>query len=172
MTKAMIRRFMLDKRLALDTIIKQQKSSEMIQHIKAHPKYQQAHTVGIYEPIKGELDLTELLSDNKRYFIPKVKGNSMVFQEITLSTTLELSELGILESTENNAYDLPLDILFVPALAISKNGDRIGYGKGFFDQYLKQYRPKWTIGVIYDFQLLDSFETHEEDMKIDEVITV
>jgi 5-formyltetrahydrofolate cyclo-ligase len=172
MTKAHIRRLMLEKRLQLSPLEIEQKSMQIIHLIQAHPKYQQARTVGIYKSIKNELDLSALLSDNKRFFIPKVTGETMVFQEITHSTPLKLSDLGILETISDESYALPLDVLFVPALAISNKCDRIGYGKGFFDKYLKTNRPKWTIGVIYAFQSVLTFETHEEDVTLDEVILV
>ena len=60
--------------------------------------------------------------------------------------------------------------MIVPALAISKNNSRVGYGKGYYDRYIKDHKIKYKLGVIYDFQEVDEIETTPLDQKLDEYI--
>jgi 5-formyltetrahydrofolate cyclo-ligase len=46
----------------------------------------------------------------------------------------------------------------------------VGYGKGYYDRFLSQYRPKKVMGVIYDFQEVETFHIDEYDQKLDGMI--
>ena len=50
------------------------------------------------------------------------------------------------------------------------NGNRIGYGKGFYDKFLIGFK-KFKIGICYDFQLVKSFSKSNQDIPIDAIIT-
>ena len=62
------------------------------------------------------------------------------------------------------------DLLLVPGVAFTDTGNRLGYGGGFYDRFLKEH-PCKTIGIGYDFQLLKELPTEEHDICLDEVIT-
>ncbi|MGE5521889.1 MAG: 5-formyltetrahydrofolate cyclo-ligase [Candidatus Dadabacteria bacterium] len=85
---------------------------------------------------------------------------------------------------EANAFNIPepkdteevppesLDLVIVPLLAFDLQGIRVGYGKGYFDRYLKQCRPDCLkVGLSY-FPPVDRIEdTHEFDVPLDFCIT-
>jgi 5-formyltetrahydrofolate cyclo-ligase len=85
---------------------------------------------------------------------------------------------------EANAYNIPepldnevvepslLDLVIVPMLAFDLNGNRVGYGKGFYDRYLKQCRKDCIkIGLSY-FGPVDSIEDRDDfDVPLDLCIT-
>jgi len=77
----------------------------------------------------------------------------------------------VMEPMEGDIVDLEIDYMIVPALAILKSGYRIGYGKGYYDQFLKRIRPHRAVGVIYGFQEIDSFEIAEHDQPLDAYYT-
>ena len=60
--------------------------------------------------------------------------------------------------------------MIVPALAISPSRDRVGYGKGFYDKYIKSHHIKYTLGVIYDFQEVKHIDTTSDDQRLDQYI--
>ena len=59
----------------------------------------------------------------------------------------------------------------VPGVAFSpKTGVRIGYGKGFFDRFLKDFKGI-KIGLSFEIQLVDDIPANEEDIAMDAIIT-
>jgi 5-formyltetrahydrofolate cyclo-ligase len=85
---------------------------------------------------------------------------------------------------EANAYNIPepldtemadptvIDLVIVPLLAFDVNGNRVGYGKGYFDRYLKECRDDCIkVGLSY-FEPLDAIEdANEFDVPLDFCIT-
>ena len=66
------------------------------------------------------------------------------------------------------------DILLVPLLAYDKNLNRIGYGGGFYDRYikrLKKIKKIIIIGIAYSFQEIKKVPTNKYDINLDFIIT-
>jgi 5-formyltetrahydrofolate cyclo-ligase len=85
----------------------------------------------------------------------------------------EANEYNIPEPLDNEvAKPTLLDIVIVPVLAFDLEGNRVGYGKGFYDRYLKQCRKDCLkIGLSY-FEPVDAIEDRDEfDVPLDLCIT-
>nr|CAD7599414.1 unnamed protein product [Timema genevievae] len=70
-----------------------------------------------------------------------------------------------------------LDLIVVPGLAFSRQGARLGRGKGYYDTYLTKCRqlqntPPVTVGLAFKQQVLDNIPTQEFDVKMDHVLFV
>ena len=82
---------------------------------------------------------------------------------------------GILEpSGENQEKILPeqIDLVIIPLLIFDINGNRVGYGKGFYDRFLQQCRPKTLkIGVCLEEPIEMIEDTNEFDIKMNFCIT-
>ena len=59
----------------------------------------------------------------------------------------------------------------VPGVAFDFSGNRIGYGKGFYDRFLKDIPRQVRFGLSYRFQVLESVPSHKTDVKMGRVIT-
>lgn len=168
MTKAQIRRDMLEKRLSMEPDVVMKKSNKLIKTIIKQRWFKDAQVIGLYHPIKNEVNLLGLLQiPDKTFALPKVVGQDLDFLSYQSGDALALSELHILEPVHGINVSHQLDVLFVPALAIDKHGNRVGFGKGFFDRYFKRYRPKMIVGVIYDFQEYNRIKPDDDDMPVD-----
>ncbi|HEU4535368.1 MAG TPA: 5-formyltetrahydrofolate cyclo-ligase, partial [Polyangiaceae bacterium] len=65
-----------------------------------------------------------------------------------------------------------LGLIVVPALAIDALGQRIGYGAGFYDRLLPTHSPPaFTVGVVFDFQLISETPATEGDFALAWVAT-
>ncbi len=132
--------------------------------------------LGSYYPYNYEFDVTEILEKFriKNYLIslPKIKKNfDMDFYQWSLKDPLKLNKYGIPEPISNKI--IYPDILLVPLVAYDKNLNRIGYGGGFYDRYIKRLKEKKkviTIGLGYSFQKVKKIPTNKYDMKLDFVI--
>ena len=171
MTKEKIRKSMLIKRFAINKKDKKKLDLEAVNLIKRHKYYRSAKRIGIYHPIKNELDITKLLEENKAFYLPRVFGLEMEYIHATIKTKLKMSKLRILEPEHKLEKATP-ELLIVPALAVDDRLNRVGYGKGFFDRYIKNNPQTKTLALVIDFQVLKSVPKNNNDMKVHDIIVV
>ncbi len=133
------------------------------------------------------LPITQQKEVDTEYILHLLSGKD---KEIVVSKSdfdaVEMSHFLLTDSTKfrKNRYDIPepvnglevpaskIDVVFVPLLAFDKSGNRVGYGKGFYDKFLSQCRPE-TIKIGLSF-----FEAEEAidgvftgDVKLDFCVT-
>ena len=133
--------------------------------------------LGGYYPYNYEIDILQILEkfEKKKFIItlPKIKKNSqMDFFQWSKNDPLSINKFGIPEPI-SKVVKYP-DVLLVPLLAFDKNFNRIGYGGGFYDRYIKKIRKRkkvLTIGFAYSFQKLKKIPTNKYDIKLDFIIT-
>ena len=62
-------------------------------------------------------------------------------------------------------------MVFIPGIAFDARGYRTGYGKGYYDRWLKSVPLEKTVGLAYDFQITDKLPTEEYDIPVGVIIT-
>ena len=157
-----LKRFIFNFDLILD-ILKKKKVSGRI--------------IGGYYPYNYEIDILQILENfKKKKFIitlPKIKKNSqMDFFQWSKTDPLSINKFGIPEPI-SRIVKYP-DVLLVPLLAFDQNFNRIGYGGGFYDRYIKKIKKRkkvLTIGFAYSFQKVKKIPTNKYDIKLDFNIT-
>ena len=164
---------MLEKRYGIPQAIHDKYSNEAVKRIQSHPLYQQSKVIGLYHPIKQELNLVPITNDQDKVFLlPVVEGDEMHFHVYDQDATLTKSHLNILEPKDNPILDESLELLIVPALAVNHQGDRVGYGKGYFDRFLKQHPHIHTLTVVLDFQVLEDIPVESTDHPIQHLLII
>ena len=96
----------------------------------------------------------------------------MNFFEWSQKDPFEINSYGIPEPISNKV--IYPDIILVPLVAFDKYLNRIGYGGGFYDRYLKKIKKRkkiLTIGLAYSFQRVKKIEAEQNDIKLDFIIT-
>ena len=63
-----------------------------------------------------------------------------------------------------------IDTILVPAVAFSRSGDRLGFGKGYYDKLLMNFKGT-VIGIGYDFQVIDELPSLPHDIRMNKIIT-
>lgn len=113
-----------------------------------------------------------LLKNKKKMYVPKIVNNDIVSIEWNETTELVKNKWNIFEpySTENQCKKT-FDVIFIPMLACDKHGNRIGYGKGFYDRFLATQPFAKKIGLCFFDELNDVFETNAFDIKLDYLAT-
>lgn len=98
----------------------------------------------IFMPIEAqkEIDTTALITvlqaKEKNIYIPKVKGLELKHYAFTDQTLLRQNKWGISEPVDGKTVEASvIDIVFIPLLGFDQRGNRVGYGKGFYDRFLK-----------------------------------
>ena len=133
--------------------------------------------VGGYYPYNYEIDAIKVLEKFEKIgyeiSLPKIKKNSqMDFFRWSIKDPLSINKYGIPEPTSDKMI-VP-NILLVPLVAFDKNCNRIGYGGGFYDRYIKKIKKIKkivTIGLAYSFQRINQIPTDKYDVKLDFIVT-
>ena len=134
-------------------------------------------TIGAYYPYNYEVDILGVLKnlEKLKYLItlPRIKKNfQMEFFYWSTKEPLLINHYGIPEPMSKRV-EYP-DILLVPLVAFDKIFNRIGYGGGFYDRYIKKIKKNKkvvTIGIAYSFQKVKEIKTNKLDIKLDFVVT-
>ena len=133
--------------------------------------------VGGYYPYNYEFDAVHILKkfekQNYQISLPKIKKNfQMDFFHWSSKDPLSINKYGIPEPTSTQVK-FPT-ILLVPLVAFDKDFNRIGYGGGFYDRYIKKIKRIKniiTIGLAYSFQKVNKIPANKNDIKLDYIIT-
>ncbi len=134
-------------------------------------------TIGGYYPYNFEVDDIEILKKlekkNFKISLPKIKKNhQMDFFKWSSKDPLIINKIGIPEPVSKD-LKYP-DILLVPLVAFDKNLNRVGYGGGFYDRYIKKiksFKEIITIGMAFSFQRVDRIFIDKNDIKLDFILT-
>ncbi|HKY37468.1 MAG TPA: 5-formyltetrahydrofolate cyclo-ligase [Polyangiaceae bacterium] len=160
------------------------RSQGIVEQALALPHFAAASSVALFFPMadRQEVDLRELDAEarrqGKRVYYPflQQRGESLVTGLRITSSLSDLADRGqrFLEPSSDapQAARGDVELLFVPALAVAPSGHRLGYGLGFYDALLPDFRPPaQAVAVAYDFQLLVELPTLPHDVPCDAVLT-
>jgi 5-formyltetrahydrofolate cyclo-ligase len=178
-SKDELRAFLLQKRQHLLSQDTQQKNQKIFELLKAFIQSQKINTVGLFASYRHEPDMWPLMSylmkSGYRIGLPKVvdyKSSKMVFERISSINSLTENKLGIKEPTSGETLFLdPKGILIVPALAVDRDGHRIGYGKGFYDRYISANTQLQTVAVVFSDFVFDSLLHDKHDQKVQVIVS-
>lgn len=165
-----LRKQALKKRSLLTDDDRVMKSNDIVDNVI--PLLKDKKTIGIYIPMKDEVDVTSLMFLYSSLGVPKVRNQEEIdFFLIHNVNELKEGTFQILEPT-STIWIAPddFDAIVVPLVAFDSNKNRIGYGKGYYDRYLKQTKAV-KIGVAFEVQKVAAFEIGEQDVALDYIVT-
>lgn len=110
---------------------------------------------------------------NKKLFVPTIVAQNIIPTPVFSDTQFVPGAFGILEPLGAGKSEVSpkIDLIIMPALAFDRHGNRLGMGKGFYDRYLKLHPTIPTIGLAFDFQLVDKVPTDDYDVPVSFVVT-
>lgn len=137
--------------------------------------YKQADTIYFYLPYNQEVRTVPMveraLSEGKRVAVPKVYGDEMRFIYIEDLSGIAPGSFGIPEPVADGPVaDDPNALVLMPGLAFDRQGNRMGYGGGFYDKFLNQEPNHPTVALCYEFQMQESLPVEEFDVPVDLVL--
>ena len=175
MDKAALRREIREKKRAMTEEEIRSRSARLGELFVQSQSYRNAKTIYGYLPYNQEVRtipiLEQALRDGKKVAVPKVYGDTMKFIYLEDLSQVGKGYAGIPEpiADEPVAED-PSALVLMPGLAFTKNGDRMGYGGGFYDRFLAEEPNHPTVALCYDFQMVENLPTEEYDIPVDLVL--
>ncbi len=115
--------------------------------------------------------IDELFKMGKTIVVPIMKGDFL--EHSTLESIHELIEnsWGVLEPEKKSRIDVKsIDMVIVPLLGVDENGNRLGYGKGYYDKFLETTEAL-KIGLVFEKFVFKHIPTEKHDIKLDGFIT-
>ncbi|SHH53271.1 5-formyltetrahydrofolate cyclo-ligase [Clostridium collagenovorans DSM 3089] len=135
----------------------------------------------LYYSFKNEVStekyITKLLNSDFNVILPysQISTKAIIPYLIkNLKEDLSKSSFGILEPNININSVFPIDkieVVVIPGIAFDIQGNRMGFGAGFYDRFLIKNENMIKIAICYDFQLLNSIPNEPHDVKMDIIIT-
>lgn len=183
---------------------KLEQSASIFQRLTEHPNFGIAKRIFIYLSTQNEVDtqriVAETITRGKECFIPLVLRKSTHKQQFSIKTRMVMVRLSSLDQyarLPTNHYGIKepqieqlshlelgtpvsgdcFDLFVVPGLGFSLQGQRLGHGKGYYDEFLFEWSGRatrasfYTIGLAFREQLVENtFANDESDFKLDEVM--
>lgn len=173
--KLALRRAILKQRQSLSTEEWHTKSNLIGDRLKNLSVFKEANTVFAYFSFKQEADLTFLFTLDKNWGFPRCLDQSLSWHMWHPGQSLSTGQYGIREPLENAPMIRPqsADLILVPTVACDRQGNRLGYGGGYYDRFLSSIQDSNipTIGIVYDFAYLQKLPVAPWDQKLDFICT-
>ncbi len=169
-TKNELRQFAKETRKILDI---ESISEKIVLNLKNTIEYKSAHKILCYNSFDTEVITKSIINDlSKQIYLPRVAKDIL---EVCLHdpNQMQVSNYGIHEPTNECLRDLSyLELIIVPGLAFTKEGVRLGYGKGFYDRlFATPTCCAKRIGLVPDALLIDYIPCDPHDQKCDIIVT-
>ena len=101
-------------------------------------------------------------------YAPRVEGKEIT--AVAIGEDYTLSALGKREPV-GKKYDGEIDVVITPLLAVDTQGNRLGYGGGYYDRFFDKYPNARRVGYCYDFQVLKNVPHTDSDKRLQYIIT-
>lgn len=140
-----------------------------------HPLFLQTKILYCYMDYRKEVGTEFLIRQawkfGKKVAIPKVLNEEMTFCYLSDFSELQEGYRGIYEPRSMKIADGKDGLLIMPGVAFDIKRNRIGYGKGFYDRYIKKHYNLPTIGLSFACQIVPEIPTDAFDCCPNIVIT-
>lgn len=178
MKKSQLRKTYLDKRKALSQDEVFLHSDEICRQFLDYFKPKPNAKVHIFIPIerlnevRTEFLIKYFFENNIRVFVPKIVGEDIISVEIFPESVFETNQWQISEpkcSTDSAEKDF--DFVITPLVYADEVGNRIGYGKGFYDRFfagISQKTPKIGVGFFPPKERIE--DAFQDDIPLDYLV--
>lgn len=176
--KDKLRKELIKKRKQLSKKEVIEKSKQIKKRLFTMKEFQQASTILFYVSYDNEVYTHDMIKEcisDKKIAVPisDKKNRCLILSELDSWDDLESGSYGILEPRKEKIKEISIgkiDIIIVPGVGFDLNGHRIGHGKGYYDNLLKNSKAL-HIGLAYDWQIVRHIPIEEHDVLMDKIVT-
>lgn len=132
-----------------------------------------------YKSFQNEVETIQIinycLNRNKTIVLPSLNNSRIVPIKLKDIMNMTIGGYGIHEplfNVDDIVEPKQIQLIIVPGIAFDIEGNRIGFGKGYYDTFLQSLNgDTCKIGLAYDFQLVENVPFEMHDVKMDIIIT-
>lgn len=139
----------------------------------AEEHFKNAKTIAFYlakgSEVQTKAMIERAMREGKTVLVPVTNEHISMCRLVSLEDIVP-GKFGVPEpKTQEQGKQMP-EVVIVPGVLFGQCMHRIGYGKGYYDAYLKK-SGAFKIGICYDFQVIEELPRHEHDVPMDLVVT-
>jgi 5-formyltetrahydrofolate cyclo-ligase len=175
--KGELREQMRDAREAIPAVERARLSQVVSDRLFTLPELREAGTVALFSSFGSELDTSPIIerahAEGRRVVLPFIEGSAMDVGEHRPGGELVPSSYGATEPASRVAVaPAEIDLVVTPGLAFDRAGRRLGYGRGYYDRWLRRARADaFLVGVCFWVQVVDRVPATASDVRVDAVVT-
>lgn len=175
--KRMLRRRLKELQRQIPSDELQRLSMQLMERLERHPLFRAASTILLYHSLPDEPDTHALLTryyKDKRILLPVVKGLDLELHDY-VPENMQPGAYGILEPTGAPFTNFAgIDLAIVPGVAFTKQGHRLGRGRGYYDRLLSlpAFSSVYTLGLCFPHRVLGDFPVEAHDIEVREVLSL
>jgi len=186
--KTNLRQEFLKRRDSLSRHEIDSRSEKIEKELFTLPEFRRAKTVMFYVSFRSEVETEKMIRNaldvRKRVVIPVVDGQKIGVAGIkNFKKELTKGSFGIREPKKEfrgTVDQKEIDLVVVPGVVFDKRGGRLGYGRGYYDRFLrsKSIRSRMgrshqcvVIGLAFDLQIAGKIPLVEKDVRVDKIVT-
>jgi 5-formyltetrahydrofolate cyclo-ligase len=165
-TKSELRRDLREQAVTVD-------HAAVLANLRTLPELTGARCVLLYAPLPDEPDVSPLAGEVSMAVLPRIVSLDPPRLEAVQSRGgSRVGPFGIAEPVGEAIDFQQINVVLVPGLAFTRDGRRLGRGKGFYDRFLPELAETCVkVGVCADDRLLDELPTDPHDVPVDVVVT-
>lgn len=174
MNKKEIRKLIKEKREALTLDYIEKGSLKIFEKLKNEKEFFKAKNILSYMDFKNEVqtgEINKFIEENgKSLILPRVIDTEKMIA-IKNEGKFSKSLFGNMEPL-GDEYLEEIDLIIVPGVAFDKFGNRIGFGRGYYDRFFEKYPNAKRIAIAFEIQVItEKIEADIFDKKVDMLIT-
>lgn len=179
--KAELRKKLLTQRQSLSSTVRDHANRQIAKAVIEHPVVQLAQVIMLYIDFRDEVSTSlirrDLWKQGKRVVAPRTQVHERALIPLQIQNDDELVKgaYGIDEPLfvmDRIVAPEEIDVVLIPGAAFDVGGRRLGYGGGYYDRFLPTLRSDAvTIGIAFEFQLVEHVPAEVHDIRVDWIIT-
>ena len=174
--KQLIRTKLKKKRNDINEEYRAEKSTKITNFLYEIDEFKQSNSVFCYISHISEVETLPLinfiLKKGLDLFVPKIINDTeMIALRLNNLSNLEPDNLGILTPKSGDILLNTVDIVITPGVGFTKKGERLGYGRGYYDRWFSKNKVQTKIGLAFEEQIVMNLPLEETDTTMDIVIT-
>ncbi len=176
-TKRALRRDVIARRDALSERDRAAASLAIADRVAALPEAREARSAMAFWSFGSEVDTAPLIehwvAGGKTVALPRIEGSDVEPVAFVPGDPTTETSFGAMEPAEGRLLDpSELDLVIVPGVAFDRSGNRVGYGAGYYDRFLRRTRPGVpAVAIAFAAQVVPEVPTGGTDRRVDAIVT-
>lgn len=175
--KRALRREVIGRREELPQGQRAAASLAIAERVMALPEARDASAAMMFWSFGSEVDTEPLIrgwvAEGKTVALPRIEGSDVVPVAFAPGDPTSKTSFGAMEPAEGRVLDpSELDLVIVPGVAFDRAGNRVGYGAGYYDRFLRRTRigvP--AVAIAFALQVVPEVPTGRADRRVDAIVT-
>jgi len=181
-TKAKLRAELKHIRSSLSSDFKAETSSIIYQNVVKMERWQQSKVIHIYVSLRDEVCTEQIIQQailqGKIVICPRQKPNN-ILENFVVKTAADVAKirdgnvanLDLWSAKLEDERSGKIDLILLPLLAFDENGNRLGFGSGWYDTFCAKHGSATKIGLAFLAQKVQQIASEKHDVKLDAVVT-